>query len=341
MRLRSSCFVTGTSPARRNKAHRLLMPPTSQQAYLGIDAGGTHTRAVVVDRAGRRSHGAAGPANWTTLGREPCVAAIREGVGEALTAHGLRPSELAGACIALAGYYPPWHQREARAALGQLLPGVRLRVEPDLIAAWAGATGGGPGMVLVAGTGAVAYGRDAAGQSARAGGWGPLFGDEGSGYWIGCEGLRAVARSVDGRGPATTLAERLWVSDGAQDAAPPPSVEQRLRAVYRDQWPRDRVAGLAVVVAQEAAAGDEVAIGILEQAAAELSVLVTAVARQLSWTDEPLGLVGVGGVLEADAAVRDPLERCLVETLPNAFWRSPAGSPLEGALLLALSEEPL
>jgi glucosamine kinase len=313
------------------------MQPPCHRAVLGVDAGGSRTRAMIVDQAGRRSQAEAGPANWTTLGSEPCLAAIREASGQALASHALPASELAGVCVALAGYYPPWHREEAGVALGRLFAYARLRVEPDLVAAWAGATGGLPGVVLAAGTGAVAYGRDAEGRAARAGGWGPLFGDEGGGYWIGCEALRAVARSLDGRGPATVLAERLWSTEGAA-SVPALDHEQLLRAVYRDQWPRHRIAALSVPVAEAAAAGDGVAADILDRAADGLAALVLAVARRLMWTRGPLRLVGTGGVLEAGRVIRAPLERRLVETLPDAFWASAAGSPLEGALLLAQQE---
>lgn len=326
------------APARRESRGRL--------ACLGVDAGGTGTRAVLADRKGRRSQVEVGPANWTTLGRERCARVIRDAVEQVLAAHGLSASELTGACIALAGYYPPWHKHEVREALDPLFPGVHLRVEPDLVAAWAGATGGHPGITLVAGTGAVAYGRDREGRSARAGGWGPLFGDEGGGYWIGCEALRAVARCLDGRGPGTALTGRLWRSDEAlarttesvPGTEPFPGVEEMLRTVYRDQWPRERVAGLAPAVAQAATAGDEVALGILERSAGELAALVVAVARRLGWTGEPLRLAGVGGVLEAGAPVRGPLERRLAQALPNACWTRAVGSPVEGALLLAQPE---
>src|SRR5215212_2413879 len=142
---------------------------------LAVDAGGTRTRAIVLHANGWRGTGQAGPANWTTMGRDPCVAAVSEAVEAALATSGLQSGDLRGACIALAGYYPPWHEQEVRSAFQGLLPEAAVRLEPDLVAAWAGATGGRPGAVLIAGTGAVAYARDADGCSARAGGWGPLF----------------------------------------------------------------------------------------------------------------------------------------------------------------------
>src|SRR5439155_1968617 len=117
-------------------------------------------------------------------------------------------------------------------------------------------------IVLVVGTGTVAYGRDAAGRAARAGGWGPLFGDEGGGYWVGCEALRAVARAHDGRGPETALQRLVAVEQASNHGAFPsrPSrsstgplpgtigVEEGLRCVYRDAWDRERIAALSAHV---------------------------------------------------------------------------------------------
>jgi N-acetylglucosamine kinase-like BadF-type ATPase len=321
----------------------------SDCAYLGVDAGGTQTRAVLRLADGTNREARAGPANWTTLGPARCVEAIAQVIEEAQPP----ASGLAGACIALAGYYPPWHEREARVALESLLPGVPLRLEPDLVAAWAGATGGRPGIVLVVGTGTVAYGRDSGGRGARAGGWGPLFGDEGGGYWVGCEALRAVARAHDGRGPETAL-QRLVTAEkaGAASAVPgrfpwsSPSnvsqavgVEEGLRSVYRDAWDRERIAALSAHVAALAAAGDEAATAILDRAAQALTELVVAVALRLEWQTEPFVMCAVGGVLAAGPPLREPLERRLAVILPRAEWSEPLGPPVEGALLLARGGE--
>jgi N-acetylmuramic acid 6-phosphate etherase len=308
-------------------------------AYLGIDAGGTHTRALVETSDGRRAVVQTGPANWTTLGPEQCVAAIAEAAARAVGEAGLPAGSLTGACVALAGYYPLWHREDARTAIQAALPSVPVRLVPDLVAAWSGATGGEPGIVLAAGTGAVAYGKNPLGFTARAGGWGPLYGDEGSGYWIGIEALRAVARSLDGRGPQTSLAESAWLTEGAKLPLSSGNLsrmtEQALRAAYRDNWPREKVAAAAPTVVQHAASGDRVASEILERAAAELGALVLSVARQLTWGAAPIPVFGVGGLLNAGPPLREPLERWVATVLPSARWSEARGSPLDGALRLA------
>jgi N-acetylglucosamine kinase-like BadF-type ATPase len=308
-------------------------------AYLGVDAGGTHTCAVVATGDGRSAIVQAGPANWTTLGPDRSSAAIADAASGALAEIGLEAGSLTRACVALAGYYPRWHQKAAHTAIQTALPEVPVRLVTDLVAAWAGATHGEPGIVLAAGTGAVAYGKDSFGSAGRAGGWGPLFGDEGGGYWIGIEALRAVARSLDGRGPATSLGQSVWLwanaSDPAAPADPATRTEQALRAVYRDAWPRDKVAFAAPFVARHAAAGDRVSAEILKRAAAELGALVLSVAQQLRWGAGPIPVYGVGGVFEAGPPLLEPLERWLAAALPTAHWRAPRGSPVEGALRLA------
>lgn len=335
-----------------------------RETILAVDAGGTHTRALVRTAAGRTGAGEAGPANWTTLGPEGCAGAIADAAGSALRAAGLSAHSVSRACVSLAGYYPPWHEAEAQAAIRAALPAPVLRLVPDLEAAWAGATGGEAGIVLVAGTGAVAYGRNATGRAARAGGWGPLFGDEGGGHWIGCEALRAISRALDGRGPGTSLQGAVGRAAGLQvsrsvglqgkarlamtyrptelptyrPTALPIAVEESLRAVYRDGWTGVQVAALAAAVARCAAAGDAVAAGILERAAAELGGLILAVAHRLNWRVEPLWVSAVGGVMNAGADLSEPLQRWLAAVLPSARWKAPLGSPLEGALLLAREE---
>jgi N-acetylglucosamine kinase-like BadF-type ATPase len=174
---------------------------------LAIDAGGTHTRGAILDASGRvLATGEGGPANWSTLG-DRAVEGIRAAIEGARSAAG-GGAQLKGACVALAGYYPPWHEPAVASALAPLL-GCPLRLETDLRAAWAGATGLAAGVVVAAGTGSVAYGEDGMGRATRAGGWGPLAGDEGSAPWIGAAALRAIGRQLDGRGPKTELARLL------------------------------------------------------------------------------------------------------------------------------------
>jgi N-acetylglucosamine kinase-like BadF-type ATPase len=241
--------------------------------------------------------------------------------------------EVAGAVMGLAGYYPPWHAEEARDSLRPIL-GERLRLEPDLKIAWAGATALRPGVVVVAGTGSVAYGEDSNGSSARAGGWGPLAGDEGSAPWIGAAALRAIGRALDGRGAETVLTAAL--TEAPDPVSDPLRVEQSLRAVYRDGWGRAEVAALAPEVAAAAEAGDRVAQEIMAQAAGTLAELALAVIVTLGRQGTPTPVSLTGGVAAAGAPLLDPFRRWLALAAPTAVVTAPRLSPLEGAALLAL-----
>jgi N-acetylglucosamine kinase-like BadF-type ATPase len=291
---------------------------------LAVDAGGTHTRCALLDESGYVfGTGEGGPANWTTLGEAAVVESVRSAVEAARSAAGDCPA-VEGACVALAGYYPLWHAEAVTGALGPVLD-CPLWLETDLRAAWAGATGLGPGVVVSAGTGSVAYGEDGV-RSARAGGWGPLAGDEGSGPWVGQAALRAIARRLDGRGPETMLATQLA---GA-------NVEQWLRGIYRNGWGRSELGELAPCVAAAASEGDPVAVAIMEEAAGMLAELAFRVLCVLGLERGPTRLSATGGVFAAGEVVARPFRRWLAVMAPSVVVAPPRLPPLGGAALLAL-----
>ncbi|MBE3583802.1 MAG: hypothetical protein IMX01_06780 [Limnochordaceae bacterium] len=198
----------------------------------------------------------------------------------------------------------------------------------DAEAAFVGALPGGEGAIALAGTGSFAYARRD-GQVVVKGGWGPLLGDEGSGYWIALEALKAVIRAYEHRGPPTSLAEALQAT--LRYSFP----EELRRLVYGAQMTRHRLAGLAMLVSQEAASGDAVAQQILQQAGQELGALAVSAARELSWPGQcPVSLTG--GVARAGQWVQEAFRRTVKEALPQSVWVEPAYAPCVGAALLAL-----
>jgi len=292
---------------------------------LAVDAGGTHTRCAMLNGRGDvLGTGEGGPANWTTLGEAAVVEAVRAAVAMARSASVGGPA-VASACVALAGYYPPWHAEAVAGALEPLLDGP-LRLETDLRAAWAGATGLASGVVVAAGTGSVAYGEDDAGKTARAGGWGPLAGDEGSGPWIGQAALRAIARQLDGRGPETALAAQLAGT----------RLEEWLRGIYRDGWGRSEMGALAPQVAAAVLEGDPVALGIFEEAAGKLAELALRVLRALGLERGSARVSATGGVFAAGEVVARPFRGWLALMAPSVIVTPPRLSPLGGAALLAM-----
>lgn len=295
--------------------------------FLGVDAGGTHTRAVVAAADGTvLGVGAAGPGNWQAIGASAAGATIRAAVWAAL-GQAAAGKELDGTFFGLAGVRTEEEQAVMRAELARLDLSGALEIGGDLAVAHAGALAGGPGVVVIAGTGSAAWGRNARGQTWQAGGWGWLVDDKGGGYWLALRGLAAACEAADGRGAKTELAARAAAYFGAAD------LRAVLRELHAGKKDRATVAGFAREVRSLAATGDAVARGLELAAGAELLRLAEAVRAGLAASEEertswkpPLavaGGLGLGPVIAHEARRRgfEPVES----------W----GEPVLGAVLLA------
>ncbi len=308
---------------------------------LGVDGGGTHTRAAVADPDGRvLGRGEAGTANAATAGAQSAGRAIALAVSAACATAGVAPSDVGAACFGLAGLdrpddEPPFQRMVASLGLG----GRRILVN-DAVIAWAGATGGRPGIAVVAGTGSVAYGRNATGGEHRAGGWGAPIGDEGSAYWIACEAIRVVLAGVDRRQPPTTLARPLTAAAGF---AEPADLCLLARADGRvgGRPVEAAIAALAPVVSQAAADGQPDAEVIVRAAARHLVRLAGAVAHALGLRGARPDIFGMGSVLAPTSTGPTPVGRAADRILRRSLGvslRPPPHSPLAGALALAHGE---
>ena len=180
---------------------------------------------------------------------------------------------------------------------------------------------------MIAGTGSIAFGRNALGRVARAGGWGHVLGDEGGGFDTVRQALRAALRMEEGWGPPTTLLAALIEATGSRDS------NDLLHRFYGDEWPRARVAALAPLVDAAALGGDGVAGEILSRAAQELALLAAAVRGQLWRPGQAVEVAYIGGAFQS----RTLLERfrLLVELEEGGRCAPPLRSPAEGALLEA------
>lgn len=302
--------------------------PTHEPAalYMGIDGGGSGLRVAIAD-ADLVVHGRAEgpPANPSSLGRLRAAAIVQDAMRAALA--DLAPQRVAAVAIGLAGAAASHSAEWLRAVVGAVLPHARIVPSADYEIALVGALGQRRGLLVLAGTGALAYGVNAAGESALAGGWGYLLGDEGSGYWLGLQALRAVARAADGRGPETTLHRALLPALGlsaARDlipwlygASPPPTAA---------------VAALAPLLLETARQGDGSAVAIVRQAADELNLAAQAVMRRLAMPSPPIALAG--GLL----AEPNPLSEALCHLLRLDGIPQPQHPPVMGAVLLAREE---
>ena len=295
--------------------------------FLGIDGGQSSTTALIGDESGRvLGTGRAGPCNHAAAGegRQKFIAAVTESVLDAaLSADLEEPLTFAAVCLGLSGG-PDDKDVLAR----EVIRAEHYLITHDAHIALAGATGGGPGIITIAGTGSIAFGRNAAGQVARAGGWGYVFGDEGGSFDLVRQSLRAVLRNEEGWGGKTALREILLGATGARDA------NDLLHRFYTRAYPRDRVAAMAELVDQAARNGDPAATEILGSAAQSLATITSAVRRQLFGTGEQVDVRYAGGVFSSAPLLAR--FRMLLELEDGNRVSAPESGAAEGALLEAV-----
>jgi N-acetylglucosamine kinase len=291
---------------------------------IGVDGGGTKTRAVVVDEALQiLGRGEAGSSNHYSVGVERAIENVVIAMEEAITDASIPSADVSSAGLGLAGACTATEQQTLTHALAPFAKGLQVVVDEDAAAAQAGAFAGAPGAICIAGTGANCFGVNAQGKRARADGLGPLLGDRGSGYWIGEAALRAVCCAHDGGPPCPALFESVLSHYNIG------SVDELVQLVYRPGFTKDRVAALVPVVLQ--AQTDEVAQKILHAAGEELAATACAVLRRLD-----LNRVAVsGGVLEADTPVRTAFEAALRRDIPDVQVQQSIHDAAIGAALLA------
>ena len=274
------------------------------KTFLGVDGGGTHTRFILIDETGRvlASH-LEGPAYYIEIGLDELRRMLAAGIGRTLAQGQVREEDLTHAFLGLPAYGEDSTSVPALdAAPAQALPHGRYRCDNDMVCGWAGALAGADGINIVSGTGSIAYG-EFAGGTARAGGWGELFGDEGSSYWLAREGLRLFSRMSDGRmprGPLYAQVRRHFALARDLDLC---------AAIYgKDIAQRSQFAQLARLLTAAAAEGDRAALGLFERAAQELADIVDAVRRQLPVpADVVIPVSSSGGMFQPGNGLREML----------------------------------
>lgn len=297
------------------------------QYFLGVDGGQSSTRAVVGDETGRvLGIGHGGPSNYAGSAEGPgqYMVAVLGCVRAASKQAGLDPDTVrfAGACLGFSG-----GPADKEAIFRQVLASDRMLVTDDAAIALSGATGGEPGIVVIGGTGSIAFGRNGAGRTARAGGWGYLFGDEGGAFSIARQALRAALRWEEGWGDPTSLRARLLDATGARN------MNDLLHRCYTPEFDRPRIARFALLVNQAAESGDPAALNILDAAARELGSLATAVRSQLFSGEGKPVVSYTGGVFRSRILREGFRERLLAEA--GIHVSPPAYDPVTGALIEA------
>lgn len=297
---------------------------------VGVDGGGSRTRAVVADESGSTIGTAEGGPSAVRPGDvERSASVIAAVVADALAAADAGRTTPSVLTVGVAGVgRDPERQALQRALFARGLA-EEIVVQPDALVALEDAFGDGQGILLISGTGSVAYGRGPTGTVARCGGWGPVCGDEGSGAWIGRRALSVVTAAADGREPETALTGVIVT------AAEVSSVEDLIGWGSR-ATPAD-LASLAPAVLQSAESGDRRATAIASFATEELVLHVVALAREL-FTDErasaPVALAG--GLLARRSPLRARVEHRLKSAVPGAQIDSREIDPVRGAVRLAL-----
>jgi N-acetylglucosamine kinase-like BadF-type ATPase len=293
--------------------------------FLGVDGGQSSTTALIGDETGRvAGMGRGGPCNHVSSAeaRTRFIDAMGGAVDAALRAAGIAEAMFEAACLGLSG-----GPDDKEALVRDLVHAQKYSITNDAVIALVGATAGEPGVIAIAGTGSIAFGRNAEGRTARAGGWGYAFGDEGGAFDLVRQAVRAGLRQEEGWGTATALRQALIEATGAA------SMNDLVHRFYTPEYPRARIASFAKLVDQAARNGDAVARDILHAGAQALATFVAAVRRQLFHRSEHTRVSYIGGVFES-AMLRERFAM-LVGLESSCRLEPPAYGPAAGALLEA------
>lgn len=294
---------------------------------VGIDAGGSKTVCQVGDSEGRVvGEARGGGANLQSAGELEVEKVLHDVMTEALAAIGQSP---AAVCLGMAGVDRPYDARVLSAILSRICRGSKALIVNDALVALEAGAPGLPGIVVIAGTGSIAYGRDAHGRAARAGGWGHVLGDEGSGFWLGRQALSAILRAADRRSRTTALAGPVMAHFGVTRET------DLVHPVYEGGMKPNVVAALASIVGEVADAGDPVAMDIVAKGADELASSAASVGRRLGLESADIPLPLAGGIFRAVPRVRTLVIERLAELLPQARPALLSEEPATGAVRLA------
>jgi N-acetylglucosamine kinase-like BadF-type ATPase len=300
--------------------------------YLGVDGGGTKSAFVLVDETGEvRARHDAGGVYYPEIGLEALYARLDAGVRHVAADAGISLGGIRHAFFGLPAY------GEDSALIGTLdalpaplLPRGNYHCGNDMVCAWAGSLACQDGVNLIAGTGSIGYGRRGD-REARSGGWGEVFSDEGSAYWIACRGLGLFAKMSDGRAKAGPLLELV-----RQEFRLAQDLDLSSLVLGRWRGDRGRIAAFARVMTEAARAGDEQAAGVYVAAAGELAAMADAIRRQLqSPAGETVRVSWSGGVFDAGELILGPLATSLEQCSPDFQLVSPRYAPVLGAAYYA------
>lgn len=309
------------------------MTKDTEPLLLAVDGGQTATKSLLARGDGTvLAEGRGGPSDHFQIegGFERNRRAIHGAIRAALDAAGAAPDRVGAIALGLTGAYSGTAARPGAEQIArEILPAAAVTVVPDFVTNLLGASGGAPGVVVIAGGGAIAYGVTSDGREAVSGGFGFLLGDEGSAFDIGRRAITAAARAGDGRAAPTAL------DTVVRDAFGAATIREVAREVYRAGFSREKISLLAPAVAAAAEAGDATARQIMTSSGEELALSVLAVVRRLYQPGEAVTVYPTGGVFKAGDLVTGPLRAALARGWPHATIQPPRFPPVVGALILA------
>lgn len=298
--------------------------------YLGIDGGASKTSCIVGDETTVLGSGVAGPSNLIRVSEERAADAFAAAIRQACTTANVNPQQITATCVGVAGAGRPEISETVRRLVSGAVSG-HTEVVGDMRIALQAAFGEGPGVVVIAGTGSIAYGRNELGETARAGGWGFAASDEGSGYWIGRRAVSAIMRAHDEQ-ESTSLAAPVMQALSAS------SWDELVLAVNASPQPDFSTVFPAVVSAAES--GDSLAREVLSDAGRELANLASVAIRRLFRDSGGVLVAMSGGVFRNSALVRQSFYNQLRSEYPNAALNATVIDPVRGALELARKAAP-
>lgn len=306
-----------------------------------MDGGGTKTHAIIANERGEiLAEHVGGPSNFQIIGMEQAAETIFLLVQSCCESVGCSSKDISSVVCGLTGAGRAGDQQRMMEGLKKFAAKKksklkRVIIDSDARIALEGAFKGGEGIILIAGTGSIAFGKDAKGAVHRVGGWGRILGDEGSGYYIGKLGLTAVTHHLDGRGEKTTLTSTIAKKCGLADQT------AIINAVYKNGFD---IASIAPFVLEAASKKDRVCLLIVEQSAVMLAEHVTVAAKKILASPKTtvrsrIKLAFVGGLIANETLLSQLLRRYISSTIPFVEIIQPMSSPAYGAVLMGIKKK--
>ncbi len=301
---------------------------------IGLDGGGTKTLGVMIDETGQLLARASGDSsNIQAIGAERLGESLSALVAELTANAGCTPGEVDHLYAGLAGAGRPADREAISAQVTSRGLARNHTIDTDASAALAGAFGGGPGIIVISGTGSICFGKDEKGTLYRCGGWGFKLGDEGSGYYIGQQALIAALKDLDGRGPKTVLRSHY---EKRYDLA---SIDLIISQIYSDKIDRTEVASNAPAVFAAAEEGDDAARQIIENAGREIGKLVAGAARRMGREGGEVSVALIGSIFNQRDVLMPFMREEALRVVRKAAFIEPRFEPAIGSCIMGLQKE--